>query len=68
MLTSVLRLPEVMARTGYKSSSIYAMQNAGLFPKSIKLGPRRSGWLASEVDAWLEQRISISRSEAADGK
>lgn len=68
MTNYVLRLPEVMARTGYKSSSIYAMQNAGLFPQSIKLGPRRSGWLAAEVDAWLEQRIAISRSEATNGK
>jgi prophage regulatory protein len=29
----------------------------GTFPRSIKLGKRAVGWLASEVAQWQQQRI-----------
>ena len=32
------------------------------FPKPIKLGPRASGWLESEINAWISERIAESRS------
>ncbi|PLX39960.1 MAG: hypothetical protein C0608_10345 [Deltaproteobacteria bacterium] len=35
------------------------------FPKPIKLGPRASGWLESEIDSWLQERIEESRPEVA---
>ncbi|HGY2556839.1 TPA: helix-turn-helix transcriptional regulator [Pseudomonas aeruginosa] len=28
----------------------------GLFPQGRQIGPRRVGWLASEVQAWLDSR------------
>jgi len=31
---------------------------AGEFPRPIKLGPRKNGWLADEVDTWLAARIA----------
>jgi hypothetical protein len=33
------------------------MVSAGTFPRPIRIGPRRVGWLASEIDAWLADRI-----------
>ena len=38
----------------------YKLISEGLFPKPIKLG-RSSRWLRSEVEAWMQQRITDSR-------
>lgn len=57
----ILRLNEVIARTGRSRSSIYADIDRGEFPKPIKLGPRAVGWLAGDVNAWIQGRIEMSR-------
>ena len=49
----VLRLPAVQQQVGLSKSTIYAEIAAGRMPAPIKLGKRASGWLASEIDAWL---------------
>ena len=54
----LLRLPEVMSRTGYKRSNIYQLMNLGDFPKSVQLGPRAVAWLSSEIDQWIDDRIN----------
>jgi prophage regulatory protein len=54
----ILRLPEVMDRVGICRASIYQRMNQGTFPKSVSLGPRSVGWLESEIDTWLEERVS----------
>lgn len=51
----ILRLPEVMRRTGLKKSAIYARMAARTFPLQVKLGAA-SGWLEHEVEAWLALR------------
>ena len=56
-----LRLPEVKKMTGLGRTSIYAQMNAGLFPQSVSLGGRSVGWLYSEVQQWMAQRIASSR-------
>ncbi|MBN3172992.1 AlpA family transcriptional regulator [Pectobacterium brasiliense] len=38
----------------------YKLIQEGAFPKPIKLG-RSSRWLKSEVEAWVQQRIDVSR-------
>ena len=57
----LLRLPEVQRLTGIKRTHIYRLQQLGQFPKRVKLGPRASAYVASEVTAWIESRISESR-------
>ncbi len=46
---TILRFPEVKARTGLSRTSIYMYIKAGLFPKSVTLGARSQGWYASQV-------------------
>lgn len=53
----ILRLPEVMRRTGLKKSAIYARMAARTFPLQVKLGAA-SGWLEHEVEAWLALRVA----------
>ncbi len=52
-----IKLPSVMARTCLSRSSIYSKIQKGEFPSPVKLGPRASAWVETEVDVWLEQRI-----------
>lgn len=58
---SILRLPSVQARTGLSRSTIYLRVSEGTFPKPIALGPRAVGWIASEIDEWIAQRVAASR-------
>lgn len=62
MATTILRLPEVKIRTGLSRSSIYLRVSEDRFPKPISLGGRAVGWIASEIDSWLDEQISHSRS------
>ena len=59
---SVLKLPQVISRTGLKRSTVYSKIKEGAFPKQTNLGVRSVGWLADEVDQWIQSRIDASRS------
>lgn len=56
--TKVIRLPAVMDMVGMCKASIYNMVKRGDFPAPLKLGPKASGWLISEVQGWINQRAS----------
>jgi prophage regulatory protein len=58
---NVLRWPEVAKIIPISRSHAHALAAQGKFPKPIKLGPRASGWLESEINAWLAERIADSR-------
>ena len=64
MAISILRLPVVKSRTGLSRSSIYARVAEGNFPRPIALGGRAVGWIESEVQQWIEERIAQSRSRS----
>ena len=63
----LIRLPEVLSRTGYGRASIYRKIGNGSFPGSVKLdGPpidpnvfdsRAIAWIEEEVEQWIESRI-----------
>jgi prophage regulatory protein len=60
----MLRLPEVLAvRGGTSKSKLYADIRAGRFPKPVKLGPRVSAWL--ETDVLAEQQTKIAERDKA---
>jgi prophage regulatory protein len=58
---SILRRPQVEARTGLSRSTIYARIQDGTFPRPILLGAKAVGWISSEIDDWLDRRIKASR-------
>ena len=64
-MQAILRLPAVKARTGLARSTLYERIARGEFPAQVKLGARASGWIESEVNAWLDRRIAESRPEVA---
>lgn len=55
---SILRLPAVKAATGLSRSTIYARMQQGTFPVQVSLGGHSVGWLESEINAWLQNRIA----------
>ena len=63
MPESILRLPEVQARTGLSRSTIYARVGDKTFPKPISLGERAIGFVESEVEGWIQSRIIKSRGQ-----
>lgn len=65
MADAVLRLNQVKARTGLSRSTIYAYITQNLFPTPLKLGPRAVGWLESDIQSWVEEKIVESRGELA---
>lgn len=54
---TILRLPEVIKTTGLGRSTIFRDINLGNFPKPIKLGKKSTGWLSSDISAWIDSRI-----------
>ncbi|MBG5920964.1 helix-turn-helix transcriptional regulator [Providencia stuartii] len=58
---NLIRLPEVMRRTGYGKAWIYRLIEAGQFPKSVKIGTRSVAFIESEVDEWIANKIAESR-------
>ncbi len=62
---SILRRPQVEARTGLPRSTIYDLVKNGSFPKPINLGPRSVGWIQAEIDSWIAGRMQQSRHPVA---
>ncbi|KVW93330.1 helix-turn-helix transcriptional regulator [Thiobacillus denitrificans] len=60
-MVNIIRLPDVMARTGLSRSSVFLKVKTGDMPPPIKLGVRATGWVAEEVDNWIKQRVAASR-------
>ena len=60
MSKRILRLPEVIEKTGISRSSIYEQMQLGLFPKQLRLGKRMVGWSESEIEKHLEELLSRS--------
>ena len=57
----ILRLKDVIAMTGLSRSTIYLRMDQGKFPQQINLGSRAVGWVSSEVNEWIDERIKESR-------
>ena len=66
MSPRIIRKPEVLKKTGLANSSMYKKIAESAFPAPIKLGgksARSAGWIESEIDQWIEDRINESRPE-----
>jgi len=62
---TLLRLPQVKARTGLSRSEIYRRVIAGNFPAPVKLGERASAWPEHEISAWCLARVAARDAKAA---
>jgi prophage regulatory protein len=54
----ILRLAQVIERTGLRKTKIYELQSEGQFPMRVKITAHAVGWIEHEVQAWLAGRIA----------
>lgn len=54
----LIRLPEVLSRTGRSRSSWYADVAAGRAPAAVRIGERSIAWRESEIEDWIAARPS----------
>ena len=45
----------------YSPQHIARLEKAGKFPKRVQIGPNRVGWVASEVEDWLQERLDCRK-------
>jgi prophage regulatory protein len=57
----ILRLPQVCKVTGLGRSMIYQLEAEQRFPHRVRIGLRAVGWVESEVQVWLANRIERNR-------
>ncbi len=55
----IIRLPELINRTGLGRSTIYQLINDGKLNR-IKLGARSMGFLETEVNDWISSKCSAA--------
>jgi prophage regulatory protein len=61
MRPTILRLPQVKETCGLSRSSIYNMMKDGTFPQSFRIGAKAIGWLDSDIQAWIDDRVQVGR-------
>ena len=53
-----LRLPQVLALVPYSRSHLWRIERQGLFPKRVRLGANRVGWVEAEILDWLSSKLA----------
>ncbi len=61
----LIKLPKVCEITGLSKSAIYEKMKEGTFPQSIAISSRSVGWLLSEVNNFIQERVAASRKEVS---
>jgi len=54
----MLRIADVLERTGLSRRTLYGEISEGRFPKPVQLTSRCVGWPEADVSAWLEERVA----------
>ena len=49
----LVRLGEVLERTGLSRTTIWRLERSLEFPRRRRLGLRAVGWLSSEIEEWV---------------
>jgi prophage regulatory protein len=55
----LIRVPEVLRRVGFSRTTMYELIKEGRFPDKVIIGARSVAFVESEIDAWIENTISI---------
>jgi prophage regulatory protein len=67
VMSRILKVKQVAEEINVSVPQVYKLVSLGRFPKPIKLGERGSGWLTTEIDAWLQSRVNARDEEVANG-
>jgi prophage regulatory protein len=56
----IIRIAEVLRRTGLTRSTLYRKVTAGTFPDNVRISTRCVGWRESDLEAWLRNPFFYS--------
>ncbi|MFN0135088.1 MAG: helix-turn-helix transcriptional regulator [Phycisphaerae bacterium] len=59
-LPRIITKKELRLIVPYTPQHILRLEKQHRFPRRIRIGERRVGWLLSDIEAWLESRITAS--------
>jgi prophage regulatory protein len=62
----ILRLGQVLALTGLRKTTIYALQSKGRFPMRVQITQHSVGWVEGDVQRWLAVRVAESTAIVRD--
>lgn len=60
----IIRMAKLPAKVGLSKSEIRSRIKDGDFPQPIPMGPRAMGFLAHEIDHWINQLVMAARCPA----
>lgn len=55
-----IRISTVKEKTGLPKSTIYRKMSEKDFPKQISLGAKMVAWLESDIDKWMDDKVSAA--------
>lgn len=61
-MEAFIKLKEVQKRCSLSKTKIYDMMKKDEFPKNVLISIKCVVWLESEIDAWMQTKISEARS------
>jgi len=53
----LVRSSELAVIVPYSMTHIRRLEYAGSFPKRVRVGANRVGWVLAEVEAWVDARL-----------
>ena len=59
----ILRLGEVLDRTGLSRSTLYRKIAEGTFPAQVKISARSAGWYEADLDRWFADPMGYCSEE-----
>ncbi|WP_366518995.1 helix-turn-helix transcriptional regulator [Parerythrobacter lacustris] len=59
LVMKLLSKKEVRSKVLYSPAHIARLEAAGQFPKRVRLGPGRVGWVDEEIEDWIRKRIAV---------
>jgi prophage regulatory protein len=65
---AILRLPEVLRRTGLSKTVLHERIDQGEFPRQIALGERAVGWHEDRAQVWINSRPEAGTGNATPPK
>jgi prophage regulatory protein len=58
----LIREKQILERTGLSRTQRWRLEREGRFPARVQLSERSFGWIESEVEAWIAERVRERRS------
>jgi predicted DNA-binding transcriptional regulator AlpA len=56
----LISFDELHHRTGLSRTTIWRLERAGQFPRSVRISPGRRAWREADISAWIEAKLSFA--------